>query len=50
MVAMLTVASGRGSRLKMIIISIHNTSLCGGEYRPLPIGLPAYSKPDYKSR
>ena len=33
MAAMLGVASGRGSRLKMIIIWIHNTSLCGGEYR-----------------
>ena len=32
MVAMLSVASGRGSHLKMIIIWIHNTSLCGGEY------------------
>ena len=31
--AMLGVASGRGSRLKMIIILIHNTSLCPGEYR-----------------
>ena len=32
MAAMLDVASGRGSLLKMIIILIHNTSLCGGEY------------------
>ena len=32
MAAMLGVAFGRGSRLKMIIIWIHNTSLCGGEY------------------
>ena len=32
MAAMLGVASGRGSRLKMIIIWIHNTSLFGGEY------------------